>query len=148
MDPVDVTAELGRDNKPENRVYRTSTGHLVKIKTTEIPAPQMGQRHFRMTGSICDASGAALRLEDGSPFLVAERGVGVTMLRRGEGPTLAEQLDEQRLAYAIVLQRVALLHESDLPAGVAPAPPPPEPQPDLETGEPTVLAETPIDPAA
>lgn len=61
MDEIeDVTSELGRDDKPENRVYRTPGGSVIKVKTWRVQSAVPSQMPFRMTASICDAGGGAL----------------------------------------------------------------------------------------
>lgn len=119
MDPVDVTAELGRDNKPENRVYRCASGVFVKVKTAEVPPPP-GQfrRDFRMTAALCDARGAALVGPDGGPLIVVEMGQGVTMLAE-DAPPLADQVEGVRLKVVGLAERQTQLRGAALPAGVA-----------------------------
>lgn len=119
--PADVTVELQRDDKVENRVYRTSSGHVIKLKTWQEEGPQAGIAQFYMTGSICDETGAALRKADGSPMIVEPgQRVGITGLWRSDKRTPAEHIAEAQVDYVLLLERMAKLMDAPLPVGVAP----------------------------
>jgi hypothetical protein len=117
---VDVTAELGRDANPENRVYRTINGRVIKVRTKEIlPPPNWGERVFKMTGSACDETGAALPFGDGHQ-IARER--HVTMRGQLDDPSdLAVQLELHRIRYVFQVQQAAAVYCAELPAGVGTA---------------------------
>lgn len=69
--PEDITHTLA-DISPEDTVYRTADGWVVKVKTLyEHPGADQGGVHgnilrFHLSGSICGKDGKALRRADGS----------------------------------------------------------------------------------
>ena len=63
--PADNISKQLVDLAPEDQVYRTSEGYVVKVKT--LLDEQQSSRStpvFRLTGSICGNDGKALRLQD------------------------------------------------------------------------------------
>lgn len=73
--PVDITDEMrdrgalvNEDFNPEDLVFSWA-GQRVKVKTLLDPASPMGFDLYRVTGSIVDRDGKALRREDGSPAI-------------------------------------------------------------------------------
>lgn len=118
---TDVTAELGRDRNPRNRVYRTLAGRTIKIRTQEVlPSPIWGQRAFKMTGAACDETGAALPFGGGHQIAPPHQ---VTLRGRLEDLTdLETQLELQRIRYVLQVQQGAAVYEAALPAGVGTEP--------------------------
>ena len=114
---ADVTAELGRDANPQNRVYRTIAGRVIKVRTREVlPSPNWGERAFKMTGSACDETGSALTF--GGGYQIA-REHQVTMRGRLDDPTdLETQLELHRIRYVFQVQQAAAVYEGVLPPGV------------------------------
>ncbi|MDP3853145.1 hypothetical protein [Phenylobacterium sp.] len=119
--PEDITEVLARaDEKPENRIYRTADGHHVKIKTWQVEAVQAGVDNYFMSGSLCDETGTALVGDDGLPLIVGNgQGIGITELWRSNPKTKAEQVEEARRDYVLLLERVAKSRVAAPPAGVA-----------------------------
>lgn len=119
--PEDITEALARpDEKEENRIYRTPDGHHVKVKTWQVAAVQAGVANYFMSGSLCDAEGTALVDADGLPLIVGKgEGVGVTELWRSNPKTQAEQVEEARQNYVLLLERVAKSRAGAGPVGVA-----------------------------
>lgn len=120
--PVDVTAALGRDANPANRVYRTLGGRTIKVRTGEVtPSPIFGQRLFLLTGSDCDETGAAYPMGEAGfriapPHQVVCRGVF------GEPGDLDAMLEAQRVRYVLKVEADAAIYGAPLPAGVVAIP--------------------------
>lgn len=115
--PVDVTAALGRDGNPANRVYRTAGGRIIKVRTGEVtPSPIFGQRTFTLTGSDCDENGAAFPLGDGHRIAPAHQ---VVLTASND---LAAELEKHRLAYVIQTEARVAVYEAPRPVGVVEIP--------------------------
>jgi hypothetical protein len=72
---ADITGQYS-DLNPQDRVYRSVSGYVVKIYTKELPPHRLGDLYFRITGSLCDpATGKAVMLGD-VPFIIEHHDVG------------------------------------------------------------------------
>lgn len=115
--PEDITAALGRDANPANRVYRTPEGRIIKVRTGEVvPSPIFGQRLFKMSGSDCDETGAAYP-QGASHRIAPEHQVTLTA-----PADLEAELEIHRQAVALDTEVRARTYEAARPVGVAEIP--------------------------
>lgn len=118
-EPVDVTEELGQNDQPENRVWRTPYGYLVKIKTWQTPQLQPGIEMYNMTGVRADESGNAQVDAEGKPILVGPgHGFGLTFLDPNDFRTKADMVRDQQKMYALILERALRAMDEPPPPGV------------------------------
>lgn len=117
-----ITGTLS-DLAPEDQVYRTTEGYIVKVKTL-LDEQQSAQSTpvLKLSGSICGADGKALRLAGGAPA-VFDLAQTAHLMAYAEGDPMAEIEDARlRCVAATVLaekKRLAIEGQIAMAAGLS-----------------------------